>query len=273
MSKNDVIARIGGDEFVILLPRTTTIDAERLVNRIRKAIDNQAVVNQINLSVSFGWKAKYSLEQPFMDVYKEAEDHMYRHKLFEGKSYKGETLKLIIKTLYEKYPTEKLHSERVSELCKKLGQALQLSSDEVNELGMVGLLHDIGKIGLDEYVLNKPGKLEEDEWKSVQRHPEIGYQILRSVSEFAEIAEVVLAHHERLDGTGYPKGLKGDMIPYMSKVVAVVDAYDTMTNQFTYKQPLSIEATIQELKRCVGTQFDEHIAKVFVEKVLGELWD
>lgn len=271
--KNDIIARIGGDEFVVLLPRTTATDAEHIVNRIRNTIANQAVADQINLSVSFGWQAKHSVEQQFMDVYKEAEDYMYRHKLFEGKSYKGATLKLIIKTLYEKYPTEKLHSERVSELCKKLGQALQLSSDEVNELGMVGLLHDIGKIGLDEHVLNKTEKLDEDEWKLVERHPEIGYQILRSVSEFAEIAEVVLAHHERLDGTGYPKGLKGDAIPYMSKIVAVVGAYDTMINQFAYKQPLSMEAAIQELKRNVGTQFDRHITKVFVEQVLEASWE
>lgn len=270
--KNDIMARVGGDEFVILLPNTTHEEAETIMNRIKKAIANK-MVDQISLSVSFGLKAKEHMSQSFTDIYKQAEDYMYRQKLFEGKSFKGETIKIIIKTLYEKYPAEKSHGERVSELCQATGVALGLSENEINELGMVGLLHDIGKIGLEENVLDKPGKFNADDWHAVKRHPEIGYQILRSVTEFADIAEAVLAHHEKLDGTGYPKGLKGDAIPYMSKVVAVADAFDAMTSTTVYRVGMTVESAVQELKKYVGTQFDEKIARVFVEKVLERVWE
>ena len=269
--KDDVIARTGGDEFVILLPKTDSLSTEQIVNRIRENLTNKVILN-VNLSVSFGWKTKNHSHESFNIIYKQAEDDMYRHKLFEGKSFKGKTIKLIINTLYEKYPAEKVHSEQVSELCKRIGQSLGLSQDDVNELEMAGLLHDIGKIGIEE-VWNKPRKLDEAEWQVVKRHPEIGYQILRSVTEFANIAEAVLAHHERLDGKGYPRGIKGSVIPFMSKILSIADAYETMTRKQIYREPLSVKAAVLELKKGAGVQFDGDIARVFVEKVLGEKWD
>lgn len=269
--EDDVIARTGGDEFVILLPKTDSLLAEQMVKRIRENLSNK-VIHKMHLSVSFGWKTKNDRNESFDIIYKQAEDDMYRHKLFEGRSFKGKTIKLIINTLYEKYPEEKVHSEQVSKLCKQIGQSLGLSQDDINELGMAGLLHDIGKIGIDE-VWNKSRKLDEAEWEVVKRHPEIGYQILRSVTEFADIAEAVLAHHERLDGKGYPRGIKGSVIPFMSKILAIVDAYDTMTRKQIYRESLSVKEAILELKKGASFQFDADIARIFVEKVLGEKWD
>lgn len=270
--ENDVVARVGGDEFVILLPRTDSVMAEQIVKRIKAAIVKKKA-DKVNLSVSFGWKTKEYVDQDFNGIYKLAEDDMYRHKLFEGKSFKDKTLKLITNMLYEKFPEEKLHGERVSELCKAIGRELQLSENDINELGALGLLHDIGKIGVDEAIMNKQNELSEDEWRAVKRHPEIGYQILRSVSEFAGIAEAVLAHHEREDGKGYPKGIHGSLIPLMAKILSIATAYDSMINPHIYENAVTVEEAIREIKKNAGTQFNIEIAKVFVEKVLKQKWD
>jgi len=138
-------------------------------------------------------------------------------------------------------------------LCRKIGIALGLSSEEVNELGIAGLLHDIGKIGIDENILRKTGTLTELEWIEMKRHPEMGYQILKSVNKFAQIAEIVLAHHERVDGKGYPKVIEGDEIPLQSKILCIAEAYDTIISDRSYQESLSEDMAIQELKNNAGS--------------------
>ena len=188
---DEIAARIGGDEFMLLLPRTGEAEAEAIVQRIQKEIGRKKNDSMI-LSVSFGWATKEDVTTDIAAVYIQAEDQMYRHKLSESTSMKRETLKLITKSLYEKNRTEKLHCERVSELCKNIGRALQLSPEDISELGLFGVVHDIGKIGIAEKILSKTGNLETAEWIEIQRHPEIGYQILRSVNEFSHLADFVL---------------------------------------------------------------------------------
>jgi diguanylate cyclase (GGDEF)-like protein len=269
---DDIIARVGGDEFVLLLPKTDSEEAKKIVQRINMAISNTKIDHTI-LSVSCGWATKNEVNEEITHVYTQAEDHMYRHKLSESTSMKSETIKLITKTLYEKNEIEQHHCERVSILCKNIGTALGLSSDDVNELAIAGLLHDIGNIGIDEKILNIPGKLNEHQWIDVKRHPEIGYQILRSVNKFSHIAEFILSHHERLDGKGYPRGLKGNEIPLQSQILFIAEAYDAMISDKIYKDACLPETAIRELKNNVNLQFDPHIAKVFVEKVLGKEWN
>ncbi len=130
------------------------------------------------------------------------------------------------------------------------------------------MLHDIGKIAIDEKILNKPGRLSIEEWNEIKRHPEIGYRILSSVNDMAELAEFVLAHHERWDGKGYPKGLKGEEIPLQARIIMVADSYDAMTSERTYRKPLTEEAGMEELRENAGTQFDPEIVRVFIEKVM-----
>ena len=269
---NDTVARTGGDEFVLLLPGTTSLQAEKMVNRIKSAIDREKTDKTI-LSVSFGWATKDDINQDINNIFMQAEDSMYRKKLFESTSMKSKTIKLITKTLCENNAREQQHCERVSKLCKDIGTALGLSLDVVDELGLLGLLHDIGKIGMNEKILNKPEKLEDVEWVEIKRHPEIGYQILRSVNEFAQIAEYVLSHHERLDGEGYPRNLKDSQIPLPSKILSIADAYDAMTSDFSYKTVLNKAEAIKELEVHAGTQFDAEIVKIFVEKVLCTEWN
>lgn len=269
---DDIIARIGGDEFVVLLPKTNAEGAEKMVQRINQSIDNQKNDHTI-LSVSFGWATKHDMHEEIAKVYTQAEDYMYRQKLSESAEMKKETIKRIITVLHENNEIEKSHCINVSEFCKNIGIALGLSSDEVNELETAGLLHDIGKIGIDEKILNKPGKFTDREWVEMKRHSEIGYQILKSVNQFAQIAEFVLAHHERLDGRGYPKGIKGNEIPLQSKILFIADAYDAIISERTYKDKLSEDMAIQELKKNIGIQFDDSIAQIFVEDVLGKKWN
>ncbi len=193
---------------------------------------------------------------------------MYKKKLFEGPSIRGKSIKAMIKTLNGKNKMEGEHSNRVSELCKSMAEALGMTEDESEELKSVGLLHDIGKIAIDENVLNKSGELTEDEWKEIKRHSEIGYRILNTVNDLRDMATYVLYHHERWDGKGYPKGLKGDEIPMKSRIIAIADAYDAMTSEKSYRNALPEEVAIEELRKNAGSQFDAELVDVFIAKVV-----
>ncbi|SDI26266.1 HD domain-containing phosphohydrolase [Desulfosporosinus hippei] len=266
----DIIARLGGDEFVILLPKTGVKETEQLVKGI-KAYSKNEQVGSIELSISFGWETKHNPEENILEVFKKAEDRMYKKKLFESPSMRGKTIKAIISTLHEKNKREEQHSYRVSELCKNIGKALSLSEGDIEELKTVGLLHDIGKIAIEEATLNKPGKLTELEWEEIKRHPEIGYRILSTVNDMAEIAEYVLCHHEKWNGMGYPKGLKGEEIPLQARIIAIADAYDAMTSQRSYRSALPEVIALEELQNNAGIQFDPMILNVFIETVLNKL--
>jgi len=267
----DIVARWGGDEFVILLPKTKTKEAEEIVKRITKIFSN-VFVNAIHVSISFGWDTKSKTDEDILKILKSAEDYMYKHKIIENEGMRGNTISTIINTLHEKNPREEQHSQRVSEICQNIGNALGFSELKVNKLKVVGLLHDIGKIAIEEGILNKPGKLTEQEWNEIKRHPDIGYRILSSSSEMLELADCILAHHERWDGRGYPKGLKGEAIPRVARIIALADSYDAMTSERSYRKALSEEEAVTEIRKNAGTQFDPEIARIFVEKVLVKKW-
>jgi len=268
---NEIITRIGGDEFVILLPRTDEKEAEKIVQAINVAIANEKIDNVI-LSISIGFAIKQNVSEDINEIFKKAEADMYRYKLTESSIMRSKTIDLIMNSLYEKSSIELMHSKRVSELCEYIATKMNFEKDHVNQIRIAGLMHDIGKIGINENILNKAGKLNSDEWYEIMRHSEVGYQILRSVNEFSKIADYVLQHHERWNGTGYPKGLKGEEISIEARIIAVIDAYETMTSDRTYRKSLSEEDAINELRKCSGMQFDPNIAKVFVENVLGKRW-
>lgn len=264
---SDIIARLGGDEFVAILTRTNEIQAEQIIKRIN-SIASSEKVGAIDISISFGYQTKINIKENIQEIYKKAEDYMYRHKLYESSSIRNKTIELIMNTLYEKSNREMLHSKRVSEICESLAMKMKFDKYKVNQIKIAGLMHDIGKMGIDENILNKTERLSEDEKKEIKRHPEIGYRILSSSNEFSEIAEYVLKHHERWDGKGYPGGFKGEEISIQSRIIAIVDAFDAMTSDRPYRKGLEVKDALAELKKYSGAQFDPYITEIFINMVM-----
>ena len=208
---------------------------------------------------------RHKESQEFKDVMRDAEDFMYKRKMLDKKSMHSSIVHSMRNTLFEKNFDSEEYSSRLNIICRKIGQALGLPDSELNELELLSILHDVGKIVIDAYVLNKDGNLSEDDWKEVKKHPEVGYRIIKSAPELASVAEYVLAHHERWDGKGYPNGIAGDAIPLKSRIIAVADAYAAMTQDKTYRKAMLVEQAKTELTNNMNTQFDAKIVKTFLE--------
>ena len=251
----DIIARIGGDEFVILFPKTSVSESKDIIHRIYQGIE-QFDCSNIIMSVSIGVETKDKKELNIREVFSRAEDQMYRKKLVESQEMRIRTIELIMETLHQKSPEEKEHSEKVERICKKLGEALKFDEESQAEIEMLGAMHDIGKIAISDEVLNETGLLSILEREEIKKHPEIGYQILKSADAYSSLANDVLSHHERWDGEGYPRGLKGEDISLMARILSIAEAYVAMISDRTYKPAMTHEEAIAEIIACVGTQFD-----------------
>jgi len=265
----DFAARIGGDEFIILCPNTTEETFKDARNAILKALATRYLYG-IQLSVSFGYDTKTKVTEDIDAMLINAENNMYARKVLHGRSNRNEMIMTLFSALKEKHDVERIHSDRVSQYCRLMGEKLKLSVDEIKELEIAGLMHDIGKITIPDHILDKPGKLSEDEWTIMKNHAINGYQILRSADKYSRLAEYALTHHERWDGKGYPNGLKGDEIPLFSRIIHVCDAYEAMTADRPYRKALSPDIAISELIKYSGTQFDPRLIEVFVKEVLSQ---
>ena len=164
------------------------------------------------------------------------------------------------------------HSERVAQFTVAIGRAMKLPDDYLEKLEYVALLHDVGKVGISEYILNKPTRLLDEEMAAIREHSAIGAEIIKEVRLITDLADVIRYHHERIDGNGYPEGKKGEEIPLGARIVGVADSFDAMTTERVYREPLSLEEALEELVRCSGTQFDPDVVEVFVGLIeKGEL--
>ena len=267
VESNEIVARIGGDEFSLILPKCSENKASEIADRIKENIDKESEKG-VPFSLAIGFHTKEKPEEEISEVLKKAESKMYTNKLFSEKSKKREIILTMLSTLHEKHLREEEHSIRVSQLAYELGKAIQMKGDRLNMLKTAGLLHDIGKIGIDYSIIEKTGRLTEEEYEEIKKHPEIGYRILKTSIEYEGIAKLVLFHHEKLDGTGYPKGIKGEEIPLESKIISIVDAFDAMISARPYKTKMIIKDAVDELKRCSGSQFDPVLVEVFANKVI-----
>ena len=159
------------------------------------------------------------------------------------------------------------HSQRLAELATQTGKLLGCTEEELERIHWAALLHDIGKIGVPDSILRKPGKLTPEEEQNMRLHPEIGARIVKPVAKLSSVAPIIRAHQERYDGQGYPDGIKGDCIPQIARIISVVDAYVAMTDERIYRSAMTHTEAVKELKRCSGSQFDPTVVKTFLKVI------
>lgn len=264
---SDFCFRMGGDDILILMPSTVQLTAENIVENINQKVKSIKIQNR-SVTVSVGISCKCTSGQDIRGVVRKAEDNMFCRKIFHSNSLRSSALDILIRSLYEKNRSVQVHSHKVASICRKFGQLLNLNEHELSYIERIGALHDIGKIGISESTINKQSSLSVKEWEEIRSHPEMGYRILRCVDGMESIAENIYCHHERYDGTGYPRGLKGNQIPLYARIVTISDSYDAMSSDRTYRNALSREQIINEFQINAGKQFDPQLAHLFIEKFL-----
>jgi len=194
---------------------------------------------------------------------------MYKNKLAGKQGNAGSVILALEQALYEKSNETMEHTQRLKELSLKLGKKLKLHPHQLDELALLASLHDIGKVAVPETILLKEGSLTEKEWEVIKKHTETGFKIAQASPQIAHIARYILSCHENWNGSGYPQGLTKEEIPLLSRIIAITDSYDVMTSIRSYRDEMSGEDAVRELKRCAGTQFDPVLVEKFLE-VLAE---
>jgi diguanylate cyclase (GGDEF)-like protein len=258
------IARIGGDEFGILLDGCDQKRIELLLLQMNQAIlDYNQDQTLLKLSVSFGYSYLRDGSADMEMLFRDADNKMYQNKLLKENSNRSSIVKTLMKTLEMKDFITEGHAVRMEKHAVEIGKILQLPQDRLDRIVLLTKFHDIGKVGIPDSILMKPGRLTEQEWEIMQSHSSIGKRIAETSPELFDIAQLILLHHERWDGTGYPFGLKKRDIPVECRVLSIVDAFDAMTNDRPYRKARPVQEAVREIAHCAGTQFDEELTKIF----------
>ncbi|MBP2634729.1 MAG: diguanylate cyclase domain protein [Firmicutes bacterium] len=259
----DIIARIGGDEFAILLSNPDEQKMNDISTAIKAAIEEYNSANyQLPLSLSSGWAMG---SKDIHALFKEADNNMYREKMHKGLSTRSAIVEAMMQALEARDYITEGHAERLESLVETFAQKIGLSAPMLADLKLLAKFHDIGKVGIPDAILFKPGTLTPDEISIMRRHCDIGFRIAKAVPDLAPIADWVLKHQEWWNGEGYPLNLAGEEIPLPCRILALADAFDAMTNDRPYRKALSYEDAIAEIRRCAGTQFDPGITESFIE--------
>lgn len=262
---SDIVARIGGDEFAVLLTETKPEIVEQMIKRLRETVENY---NNSNPSIPISLSMGYSLNggrEDIQQIFREADDKMYREKIQREDSSRNYILQALTKSLQVRDFETEGHSDRLRNLIISLANSFNLPQDFINELSLLARFHDIGKVGVSDNILYKEDSLTEEESEEMRLHSAKGHQIASSIPDLEPIADWILKHHERWDGTGYPLGLSGEDIPLASRLLAIVDSYDAMTSNRPYRKALTKEEAIAEIRNCSGTQFDPQIVEKFIQ--------
>jgi diguanylate cyclase (GGDEF)-like protein/putative nucleotidyltransferase with HDIG domain len=264
LREEDILARQGGDEFIILLPQTDQNGTAKIIQRIKKK--TAAVKNlELPLSIALGQATKTNSEEDIEEIIRQADNQMYENKLSESRSSKSNIVQGLINALDAKSSETKEHAMRMTKLAFDFGEKIGLTESDQNRLSLLATLHDIGKININEEILNKEEKLTDKEWKIIKKHTEQGYKIASSSEEFAAVAEEIFSHHENWDGSGYPRNLKENSIPFLARIISLVDSFDVMTHERPYSRAMSKKEALTEIRRCAGSQFDPKLAAEFIE--------
>jgi len=282
----DLAFRYGGEEFAVILPEARLDDAYKVAERIRKTIESKTSSRAMPITASLGvgnWPNDGVMKEEVIGL---ADAALYRAKQtgrnctclssdvlkpdtsligieLEARPRALSIIYALAATVDAKDSYTYGHSRKVSEYAVAIAEAYKLSQDRISNMRAASLLHDIGKVGVPDSILNKRAPLTEEEWKPIRAHPELGVEILRHVIDLVNCLPAILHHHEHYDGGGYPAGLSGDGIPLEARILAVADAYDAMTSPRPYREQFSLEEAVKELKRCAGKQFDPEVVEVF----------
>ena len=291
--KSDIVARYGGEEFAIILPNTCENATVNIAEKIRKKIEEtyfDGEENQPNgkLTVSIGISVYPDKAKSAVELIKSADDALYRAKFFnknrveiytsildELKSDIDEehidlitSIKTLISVINAKDRYTYGHVERVVIYSRMIAKKLGLGEEEEKALVYGAYMHDIGKINIPKEILNKKMPLTNEEWEELKQHPSNGVEIIKSVESLQYISPLILHHHEKYDGTGYPNNLKGDEIPFLARVLTVIDSFDAMTSNRPYNKRKTYEQALEELRKFSGIQFDPQVVQVFTEVIL-----
>lgn len=267
LTEADTLFRVGGDEFLISLPAKKLKQAEELMAEI-KTSSFEFKDQQLQFSIGTGAAARVNPAENLELTIERSVDNMYLNKMNDDYSLKSYIVKSMLTTLEAKSFETNEHADRMRKMAISLGKEVNLKRSQLDELSMLAVLHDIGKVAIPESILKKPARLTEEEFKVVKTHPEIGYRIVQSIPKLENVAQGVLAHHEKWNGQGYPQGLKGETIPIIARIITIIDSFDVMINKRSYKEAYSMDYAVAELRRCSGGQFDPLLVNKFLTKVL-----
>lgn len=289
---DDFAARYGGEEFAIILPETNEEDAIKIANKIRETVEKESFYGEENqpnkvLTISAGVSVFPDRAKDEVQLLKSADDALYRAKFFNKnrvERYKSileelekdiedkdielvSSVKTLISVINAKDRYTYGHSERVVLYSRLMANKLNLSKKDKENLIYGAYMHDIGKINIPKEVLMKKMPLTNEEWEMLKQHPENGVEIIKTIDSLSGAMPIILHHHERYDGKGYPYGLKGEEIPFLARILCVVDSFDAMTSNRPYNKRKTYEEAIEELKRCSGAQFDPELSNAFIEVI------
>ncbi len=260
------VSRIGGDEFAVILENVSESQVNKLLNVFEKNVKNCNHLTQAGtLSVAYGYSYHVNGVVNMEYMFQVADDNMYQNKLLKKESTRGTFIKAFIKALEAKDFVTEGHVARMEELVLKFGEALMLHQDQLDRLVLLTKFHDIGKIGIPDSILKKPEKLTEYEWKVMKTHSSIGERIALEATEIKDIAPLILHHHEKYNGTGYPSGLVEEEIPIECRILAIVDSFDAMTNDRPYSKAIDAAEATKEIVACRGTHYDPKLVDIFLE--------